>query len=107
MRAWPVARSIFDAPLGEKSYVREANERTTSWINQRSDVYYSLKFTIFGVSMLPNANVVKPFSPAGLQAPATAKRQPSGAPTTRCVASRGVKRQNQNKSLLFSKYFPK
>ena len=27
MRAWPVARSIFDAP-----YVREANERTTSWI---------------------------------------------------------------------------
>ena len=28
MRAWPVARSIFDAP-----YVREANERTTSWIN--------------------------------------------------------------------------
>ena len=38
--------------------------------------------------MLPNANVVKPFSPAGLQAPATAKRQPSGAPTTRCVAAR-------------------
>ena len=30
MRAWPVARSIFDAP-----YVREANERTTSWIRQR------------------------------------------------------------------------
>ena len=28
MRAWPVARSIFDAP-----YVREANEGTTSWIN--------------------------------------------------------------------------
>ena len=28
MRAWPVARSIFDAP-----YVREANERTTSWIS--------------------------------------------------------------------------
>ena len=28
MRAWPVARSIFDAPL-----VREANERTTSWIS--------------------------------------------------------------------------
>ena len=27
MRAWPVARSIFDAP-----YVREANEGTTSWI---------------------------------------------------------------------------
>ena len=27
MRAWPVARSIFDAP-----YVREANERTTGWI---------------------------------------------------------------------------
>ena len=26
MRAWPVARSIFDAPLGE------ANERPTSWI---------------------------------------------------------------------------
>ena len=30
MRAWPVARSIFDAPLG---YVREANERTTGWIS--------------------------------------------------------------------------
>ena len=30
MRAWPVARSIFDAP-----YVREANERTTGWINVR------------------------------------------------------------------------
>ena len=29
MRAWPVARSIFDAP-----YVREANEGTTSWINR-------------------------------------------------------------------------
>ena len=29
MRAWPVARSIFDAP-----YVREANERTTSWITR-------------------------------------------------------------------------
>ena len=28
MRAWPVARSIFDAPF----YVREANERTTGWI---------------------------------------------------------------------------
>ena len=28
MRAWPVARSIFDAP-----YVREANEGTTSWIS--------------------------------------------------------------------------
>ena len=27
MRAWPVARSIFDAPL-----VREANKRTTNWI---------------------------------------------------------------------------
>ena len=46
MRAWPVARSIFDAPLCERSergdnkldnslrsYVREANERTTNWIN--------------------------------------------------------------------------
>ena len=32
MRAWPVARSIFDAP-----YVREANERTTSWINNKLD----------------------------------------------------------------------
>ena len=35
MRAWPVARSIFDAPLGAPlgaCYVREANERTTSWI---------------------------------------------------------------------------
>ena len=30
MRAWPVARSIFDAPL-----VREANEGTTSWIRAR------------------------------------------------------------------------
>ena len=31
MRAWPVARSmIFDAP-----YVREANERTTSWITEK------------------------------------------------------------------------
>ena len=30
MRAWPVARSIFDAP-----YVREANERTTSWITKQ------------------------------------------------------------------------
>ena len=30
MRAWPVARSIFDAP-----YVREANEGTTSWITAR------------------------------------------------------------------------
>ena len=30
MRAWPVARSIFYAPLG--SYVREANERITGWI---------------------------------------------------------------------------
>ena len=30
MRAWPVARSIFDAP-----YVREANVRTTSWIRQQ------------------------------------------------------------------------
>ena len=29
MRAWPVARSIFDAP-----YVREANERTASWIRK-------------------------------------------------------------------------
>ena len=36
MRAWPVARSILDAPLGlrNRSYVREANERTTSWISQ-------------------------------------------------------------------------
>ena len=35
MRAWPVARSIFDAPLVREAnelYVREANERTTSWI---------------------------------------------------------------------------
>ena len=31
MRAWPVARSIFDAPLG----VREVNERTTGWIMGR------------------------------------------------------------------------
>ena len=31
MRAWPVARSIFDAPL-VLPYVREANEGTTSWI---------------------------------------------------------------------------
>ena len=31
MRAWPVARSIFDAP-----YVREANEGTTSWIRSRA-----------------------------------------------------------------------
>ena len=31
MRTWPVARSIFDAP-----YVREANERATSWITQIS-----------------------------------------------------------------------
>ena len=28
MRAWPVARNIFDAP-----YVREANERTIGWIS--------------------------------------------------------------------------
>ena len=27
--AWPVARSIFDAP-----YVREANERVTGWIRE-------------------------------------------------------------------------
>ena len=33
MRAWPDARSIFDAP-----YVREANERTTSWIIARLNV---------------------------------------------------------------------
>ena len=32
MRAWPVARSIFDASL-EK---REANERATSWIKNYS-----------------------------------------------------------------------
>ena len=38
MRAWPVARSIFDAPL-----VREANERTTSWIT--SNILH--KFNIF------------------------------------------------------------
>ena len=33
MRAWPVARSIFDAPLGAGD-LRKANERTTSWISQ-------------------------------------------------------------------------
>ena len=33
MRAWPVARSIFDAPL-----VREANVRTTSWIKSTLDL---------------------------------------------------------------------
>ena len=37
MRAWPVARSIFDAPLvREAPYVREANERTTGWITLRT-----------------------------------------------------------------------
>ena len=30
--AWPVARSIFDAP-----YVRKANERTTSWIRKEPE----------------------------------------------------------------------
>ena len=34
MRAWPVARSIFDAPF-DAPYVREANKRTTGWINRR------------------------------------------------------------------------
>ena len=33
MRAWPVARSIFDAPALGGSYVREADERTTGWIS--------------------------------------------------------------------------
>ena len=36
MRAWPVARSIFDAPL-----VREANERTTGWISLTSHCDYA------------------------------------------------------------------
>ena len=40
MRAWPVARSIFDAPLGG-SYVREANERTTGWISLQHTVIAS------------------------------------------------------------------
>ena len=35
MRAWPVARSIFDAP-----YVREANEGTTSWIRRFAETYF-------------------------------------------------------------------
>ena len=40
MRAWPVARSIFDAP-----YVREANEGTTSWINSNKGLTTSEKKT--------------------------------------------------------------
>ena len=39
MRAWPVARSIFDAP-----YVREANERTTSWIMTCRLITYRQRF---------------------------------------------------------------
>ena len=37
MRAWPVARSIFDAP-----YVREANEGTASWITQATMHIHSM-----------------------------------------------------------------
>ena len=33
MRAWPVARSIFDAP----GPVKEVNERTANWIRRRVD----------------------------------------------------------------------
>ena len=41
MRAWPVARSIFDAPYVN---VREANERTTSWISPDQNS----EFFVFG-----------------------------------------------------------
>ena len=46
MRAWPVARSIFDAPLApfDAPYVREANEGTTSWISARRPRYGRLFF---------------------------------------------------------------
>ena len=40
MRAWPVARSIFDAPLGE------ANERTTGWITIFSLLFVYLEVKI-------------------------------------------------------------
>ena len=44
MRAWPVARSIFDAP-----YVREANEGTTSWIILETDMFLSHGLAIVGL----------------------------------------------------------
>ena len=49
MRAWPVARSIFEAPL---VYVREANERTTGWITRRHQrcLKLKMKFSCFAAA---------------------------------------------------------